>query len=308
MRISTSLPANDSGIPDIAMARHLETLGYDAVGMPDLLIGDGTPGFDPTLVLTAVAAATSEIKVEFGVLTLPLRPTAWVAAQVQTLQHLSGNRVVLGVGIGGFPGSPFWRAAGGAPQGERGRRTDTALELLPHLIRGEPTEVISGEKVVLAPAAPVPPILIGGNSEAAMRRAVRYGDGWAPSLITPQALAAKAARLREIADELGRPIPSISVGGHAFLAGDTAAALESFVRSLVDVHRMSPEEAADVAVSGSPAQVAERLAAYAEAGADAVGLGLDGGAWERQAELLAEANSQAAAQAPKPTTPERPAP
>ncbi|TMR23250.1 LLM class flavin-dependent oxidoreductase [Nonomuraea turkmeniaca] len=295
MRITTSLPANDSGLPAIAMARHLEALGYDAVGMPDLLIGDGTPGFDPTLVLAAVAATTSRIKLEFGVLTLPLRPTAWIAAQIQTLQHLSGDRVVLGVGIGGFPGSPFWRAAGGAQQGERGRRADAALELLPRLIGGEPAEVIPGEELVLAPAATVPPILIGGNSEAAMRRAVLYGDGWAPSLITPEALTGKAARLREIADELGRPVPSISVGGHAFLAGDTAAALESFVRSLVDMHRMSPEEAAGVPVTGSPAQVAERLAAYAAAGADAVGLGLDGGDWARQAELLAEAASKSAA-------------
>ncbi|MFI7705742.1 hypothetical protein [Nonomuraea sp. NPDC049480] len=52
---------------------------------------------------------------------------------------------------------------------------------------------------------------------------------------------------------------------------------------------MSPEEAEAVAVSGSTAQVAERLAAYAEAGAEAVGLGLDGGDWPRQAGLLTEA-------------------
>ncbi|MGI5284323.1 LLM class flavin-dependent oxidoreductase [Nonomuraea polychroma] len=296
MQITTSLPADDSGLPAITMARHLEALGYDAVGMPDLLIGDGTPGFDPTLVLAAVAAVTSTIKLEFGVLSLPLRPAAWVAAQIQTLQHLSGGRVVLGVGLGGFPGAPFWRAAGGAPRGERGRRADAALEILPRLIRAEPAEVIPGEKVVLAPAAPVPPIMIGGNSEAAMRRAVLYGDGWTPSLISPEALAGKAARLREIAHELGRPVPAISVGGHAFLAGDTAAAVESFVRSLVDVHRMSPEEAASVPVTGSPAQAAELLAAYAAAGADAVGLGLDGGDWLRQAELLAEARALAVEQ------------
>ncbi|MEU8798253.1 LLM class flavin-dependent oxidoreductase [Spirillospora sp. NPDC048819] len=294
MRVSTSLPTNDSGIPDLAQAHHLEALGYDAVGMPDLLIGDGTPGFDPTLVLAAVAAVTSEIKLGFGVLTLPLRPAVMVAAQIQTLQHLSGDRVVLGVGIGGFPGSPFWHAAGGPPRAERGRRADSSLALLPRLIRGEPVEVIPGEEVVLAPAAPVPPILIGGNSEAAMRRAVLFGDGWAPSLITPRALADKAARLREIAGDLGRPVPSISVGGHAFLAGDAAAALRSFVRSLVDVHGMPSEEAESVAVTGGPAQVAERLAEYAEAGADAVEFGLDGGEWRRQAELLAEARNHAA--------------
>jgi alkanesulfonate monooxygenase SsuD/methylene tetrahydromethanopterin reductase-like flavin-dependent oxidoreductase (luciferase family) len=289
MRISTTLPMTSTGVPDIKMARHLEDLGYDAVGMADFILGDGTPSFDATLVLAGAATVTEKIGLEFGVLSLPLRPTAWVAAQMQTLQHLSGNRVVLGVGIGGFPGSPFWRAVG-APQQGRGRWTDAALQALPGLIRGEPTR-LGDEEITLGPAAPVPPILIGGNSEAAMRRAVLLGDGWVPSLIGPATLAKKVVRLREIAHELERPVPSISVGGHAFLV-DNPAAVESFTRVLVEIHGMSPEEAADVPVTGNPAQVAERLHAYSEAGADMVGLGLDGGHWMRQAEALAEARTQ----------------
>jgi alkanesulfonate monooxygenase SsuD/methylene tetrahydromethanopterin reductase-like flavin-dependent oxidoreductase (luciferase family) len=271
------------------MARHLEDLGFDAVSMADFIVGDGTPSFDATLVLAGVATVTKRIELEFGVLSLPLRPTAWVATQMQTLQYLSGNRVVLGVGIGGFPGSPFWRAVGAPLQG-RGRWTDVALQALPGLIRGEPTK-LGDEEITLAPAAPVPPILIGGNSEAAMRRAVLYGDGWVPSLISPAALAKKVVRLREIAREFDRPVPSISVGGHAILV-DNPAAIESITRVLVEVHRMSPEEAAAVPVTGSPAQVAERHHAYSEAGADMVGLGLDGGDWMRQAETLAEARAQ----------------
>ncbi|MCF6467229.1 LLM class flavin-dependent oxidoreductase [Nonomuraea sp. MG754425] len=289
MRISTTLPTTRAGVPDIAMARHLEDLGYDAVSMADVIVGDGTPGFDATLVLAAAATVTDKIGLEFGVLSLPLRPTAWVATQMQTLQHLSGNRVALGIGIGGFPGSPFWRAVGAPPQG-RGRWTDEALHVLPGLVRGE-TTMLGEDEVTLGPAAPVPPILIGGNSEAAMRRAVLHGDGWAPSLISPAALAKKVVRLREIAHELGRPVPSISVGGHAILV-DNPAAIESFTRVLVDVHRMAPREAEAVPVVGGPAQVAQRLHAYAEAGADMVGLSLDGGDWTRQAEVLAEARAQ----------------
>jgi alkanesulfonate monooxygenase SsuD/methylene tetrahydromethanopterin reductase-like flavin-dependent oxidoreductase (luciferase family) len=289
MRISTTLPMTQAGVPDIAMARHLEALGYDAVSMADFIVGDGTPGFDATLVLAAAATVTDRIGLEFGVLSLPLRPTAWVATQMQTLQHLSGNRVALGVGIGGFPGSPFWRAVGAPLQG-RGRWTDEALQALPGLIRGEATKLGEGE-VTLGPAAPVPPILIGGNSEAAMHRAVLHGDGWVPSLISPAALAKKVVRLREVAHELGRPVPTISVGGHAILV-DNPTAIESFIRVLVDVHRMAPEEAEAVPVTGGPEQVAERLHAYSEAGADMVGLSLDGGDWTRQAETLAEARAQ----------------
>lgn len=289
MRISTTLPLTQTGVPDIAMARHLEDLGYDAVGMADFIVGDGTPSFDATLVLAGAATVTEKIGLEFGVLSLPLRPTAWVATQMQTLQHLSGNRVVLGVGIGGFPGSPFWRAVG-APLHGRGRWTDAALQALPGLIRGEPTR-LGDQEITLGPAASVPPILIGGNSEAAMRRAVLYGDGWVPSLVSPATLAKKGIRLREIAHELDRAVPSISVGGHAVLV-DNPAAVESFTRVLVEIHRMSPEEAAAVPVTGSPAQVAEHLHAYSEAGVDMVGLSLDGGDWMRQAEALAEARAQ----------------
>ncbi|MGP4100778.1 LLM class flavin-dependent oxidoreductase [Nonomuraea sp. KM90] len=289
MRLTTSLPMDANGVPDLAQARHLQQLGYDAVGMADVIIGDGTPGWDPAVVLAAAATATERIELEFGVLSLPLRPVAWVAAQVQALQHLSGGRVVLGVGIGGFPGSPFWRAVG-APMSGRGRWTDAALQALPGLVRGEPTRVGEAE-VTLGPAAAVPPILVGGNSEAAMRRAVLYGDGWAPSLISPAGLAPKVARLRELAGELGRPVPSVSVGGHAILVDDRAA-LESFIGSLVGMHGMSAEEARDIPVTGGVAQVTDRLAAYAEAGADAVGLGLDGGDWMRQAEILAEARAR----------------
>ncbi|MFG1947802.1 LLM class flavin-dependent oxidoreductase [Nonomuraea sp. NPDC048826] len=78
-----------------------------------------------------------------------MRPTAWIAAQVQTLQHLSGDRVTLGVGIGGFPGSPFWRAVGAPLQG-RGRRADEALRALPGLIRGEAT-MVGEDEVTLGP-------------------------------------------------------------------------------------------------------------------------------------------------------------
>ncbi|GAB3459470.1 hypothetical protein GCM10027570_43620 [Streptomonospora sediminis] len=288
MQISATLPISGDGVPDVGMARHLEDLGFDRAAVADLLIGDGTPGLDPSLVLAAAAQHTHRIGLEFGVLSLPLRPVALVAAQIQALQHLSGNRTLLGTGIGGFPGSPFWRAAG-APLRGRGRWTDAALAALPGLVRGEPTEV-GGRQVTLAPGAAAPLLYIGGNSEAAMRRAVRFGDGWVPSLITPAGLAAKTRRLREIADELDRPVPAITVGGHAVLT-DSPGAIREFVGNMVRMHGVSAQEAADIPVTGDPEQVAARLAAYSEAGAGAVTLGFDGGDWPAQAESLARARS-----------------
>ena len=76
--------------------------------------------------------------------------------------------------------------------------TDAALAALPQRIAGEPTRLGSGPDrsvVTPAPSVPVPPVLVGGNSDVAIRRAARYGDGWVPS-VDPHALAFGAANLR----------------------------------------------------------------------------------------------------------------
>lgn len=64
MRISTTLPMTQAGVPDIAMARRLEDLGYDSISMADFILGDGTPSFDATLVLAAAATVTDKIGLE----------------------------------------------------------------------------------------------------------------------------------------------------------------------------------------------------------------------------------------------------
>jgi alkanesulfonate monooxygenase SsuD/methylene tetrahydromethanopterin reductase-like flavin-dependent oxidoreductase (luciferase family) len=288
----------------VAAARQAEALGFDSVDAADLIAGDGTPALEAAVALATAAAVTKRIMIGFGALSLPLRPVVWVAAQVQALQHLSGNRLVLGVGVGGLPDSPFWRAVG-VPGRERGRRTDAALAVLPRLIAGEPTRLMEqpGQPVVtLAPPAPVPPILVGGNSRAAIRRAATYGDGWIPSQIAPDALAAGIAELRELTAERGRPAPVVHVGGLTIetdmeLVRAARAERASFVGSLPGDHGLSAE-AAMAMVTASPAEAAERFAAYAAAGADGVsvspGLGWAGERWMRLSELVAEARASLA--------------
>jgi alkanesulfonate monooxygenase SsuD/methylene tetrahydromethanopterin reductase-like flavin-dependent oxidoreductase (luciferase family) len=297
LEVGVSLPTIGSldalgrgGIADAA--RHVEQLGLDSVSVADLVIGDGTPALESTVVLATAAAVTERIGIGFGVLVLPLRQVAWLGAQIATLQHLSGDRVVLGVGSGGFPGTPFWQAVG-AEARERGRLTDAALDVLPSLIAGEPTrlEHQPGQPTVtLAPAARVPPILIGGTSDVALRRVVRYGDGWAPSLMTPAALASRVVTLRELAAEQGRAAPVVDFGTHALLSGDSSARAD-LIRSLVVDHGMSREDAESIPITGDAAQVAEQLSAFAAAGADSMTLALDGEGWLRQCEVLAEARA-----------------
>lgn len=280
MHIGIGLPAQQV----VQAARHAEALGFDSVGAADVLIGDGTPAMECVTVLAAVAAVTERVTLDFGVISVPTRPLPLLAAQIQTLQHLSGDRVRLGLGIGGFPGSPFWQAVD-APVTNRGRLLDDALELLPRLIAGEPAL-----GVTLTPGAAVPPLLVGsGDNERALRRTAKYADYWLPSARTPAEITDAKRRLREYADEYGRPTPRVHLGLHSALNDESAR--QRMVARLGGFFQLTPEQVAEVSVSGSPRQAADRIAAYFDAGLDELGLAVDGEDFFGQLDLIAEARS-----------------
>lgn len=278
----------------VAAARHAEDLGFESVWVADQLIaGTGVPVLDSLMSLAAVAAATERVRLGLGVLILPLRPVAWVAKQVASLQHISGDRMLLGVGVGGDRHDGSWTAVGVSPR-DRGRLTDEALRLLPDLISGKPARVGSPPaEIQLSPGATVPPIIVGGMSEAAVRRAAGYGDGWFP-LGPAEQLATQRARVARRADEFGRPTPAITTNLITAIHGDPALPDHAtIVASLSDPDGMFgfPADPADAALaSGGPAVIAEHLAALAAGGAQRVVVTLAAGDWFRQAELLAEAH------------------
>ncbi|MFC4590768.1 LLM class flavin-dependent oxidoreductase [Sphaerisporangium corydalis] len=277
-----------------AAARHAEDLGLESVWITDQLIaGTGSPILDSGLMMAAVAASTTRIRLGFGVLVLPLRPVVWVAKQLATLQYLSGDRLLLGVGAGGDRHERSWSAAG-VPRRERGRRTDTALRALPGLMAGKDTlvEDLPGAPTVrLAPAATMPPVLVGGGSEAALARAARYGDEWFPAPVGPATVAEDAARLAELAGELGRRPPAITAGVMVAMTADPASpSREALVRDLTsEEYGLTAAQAEDLLVSGDGPEVAARLADFAAVGAGRVVASFAGGDWGRQCELLAEA-------------------
>lgn len=297
IKVGISLPTMadlaPKGFPGIAAgARHVEQAGLDSVSVSDFIMGNGAPALEATVALSAAAAVTTRVDLRFSLLVLPLRNLAWTAAQIGTLQHLSGNRVILGVGSGGAPGTPFWQAVGATAEG-RNTRLVRSLELLPGLLAGEETTLPDGTAVTLAPAVPAPPVLVGGNSDNAIRRAALHADGWLPSMASPASVARGVAKLREAAEEAGRPAPTTTVWLHAGLGDDESvrSARAAFEKSLVDMYGLTPEEALLVPIGGSPKEAAERFAAYAEAGAGHLDLLVDGGDWERQVELIAEARA-----------------
>lgn len=286
--VGVGLPLSSTAGEVCAAARDIEQAGLDTASLPDVLTGDGSPTVDCLITAAAVAAVTERVRIEFGVLIPALRPVLALATQLLTLQHLSAGRVVLGVGAGGFPGSSYWQAAH-APTQRRGRSLEAILERLPGLIAGQAALDDADHPVTLAPPAPVPPILVAGHSATAQRRAVSHGNGWFPPLMAPDTLAARVERLRQIASDRDQPRPLVHFGTHAALGSDAPEQATALRVTLTDAMGMDADEASAAPITGSAEQVAERLAAYAAAGADSMTLSLDGADWRGQLDVVAEA-------------------
>jgi alkanesulfonate monooxygenase SsuD/methylene tetrahydromethanopterin reductase-like flavin-dependent oxidoreductase (luciferase family) len=282
-----------------AAARHAEALGFESVWVVDQLVaGTGTPFVDSVVALTQAATVTRRLRLGFGVMILPLHQVVWAAKQVSSLQYVSQGRVLLGVGAGGDRHELAWLAAG-VPRAERGRRTDAALRVLPRLLSGEPTridELPSRPEIQLAPTRGVPPILVGGMSEAAMRRAVDYADGWFPLPALPPVIAQATVRLAAVAAERERPTPVVTASIMVALPRDPALPDDATLRhELTDVDGMfgmPADQIGAVLLRSTPDELARAIAAYGDAGASRLVISVAGGDWCRQTELVAEARAR----------------
>jgi len=169
---------------------------------------------DPLVWLSYVAAVTSTIRLATGVLILPLRNPVVLAKQLATLDVLSGGRVILGVGAG-WLAEEF--AALGVPFDNRGRRTDEYIAALRALWTQEVAsfsgEFTSFENVYSRPLPvqrPIP-IVIGGHSPRAARRAGELGDGFFPASASWEDLPGLVIAVREHAERSGRDPAEIEV-------------------------------------------------------------------------------------------------
>jgi probable F420-dependent oxidoreductase len=190
--------AENAGLADVWVQDHLAI-------PPDDAEGSGGRYLDPLTALAWLAGQTARIGLGTGVLNLPYRPALPTAKAIATVQELSGGRLRLGVGVGWM--EPEFRALG-VPREQRGRRTDAALAFL-HRAFASDVVAENGQEFLFLPRPARPPIYVGGSGEHALRRTVRYGDGWFPIGGSPQQLAAARLRLRELAGEAGRSEPEI---------------------------------------------------------------------------------------------------
>jgi len=243
-----------------------ERLGYESVWLPEHLVlpvrmsrsphpGDEhppvpptTPVFDAFAYLGFLAGRTRHVRLGTHVYNLGLRHPFISARAVQTLDVLSGGRVEFGIGASWL--EEEWRAIG-LDFASRGRRVDEAIEVCKRLWT-EPEVAHDGEffrfdAVAFEPKPlqqPWPPILIGGESGAALRRAARAGDGWIGMSHSFESAAGQIARLRELRGEYGRDTASfqICLGGPVSGAADVRRWEELGVtRLVVSPWRRSPD-------------------------------------------------------------------
>jgi probable F420-dependent oxidoreductase len=218
-----------------------------------------TPGMqwlDPIVTLSLVAGVTDRVRLGTSVFVLPYREPVTLAGELAGLDVVSDGRLIFGVGVG-WMREEF--AAIGVPASERGARTDEYIKALRVLWTEDPAtfegKFTRFENVVLATTPRSeggPPIWVGGNTDAALRRALRLGDGWHGFEVFPEELDDLRQRLARLGDDVGRDPASLEL---------------SVVRGLIPPGREEESFIPDRRMlTGSAEAIADELGQYEEGG------------------------------------------
>lgn len=238
--------AEDGGFNTLWTVEHvLVPSGYESKYPydPSGKMAGGAEAFDlpdPLMWLSFVAGQTSRIRLGTGVLVLPQRNVGIVAKEIATLDHLSGGRVTLGVGAG-WLAEEF--AALGVPFDDRGARMDEHIDALRELWSpsGDPEKsTFHGRFVDFAgcisrprPANGTVPIVIGGHTKPAARRAARRGDAFMPGSGTIDELNEAFGAMEAECAEIGRD-PS-EIARYAMGMGKPGPGLDARIEQLAEI-------------------------------------------------------------------------
>jgi probable F420-dependent oxidoreductase len=282
--------AEDLGFFGVIVHDHL---GYNGWWIVSGMRGMDLPGDDRNLYealesLAFVAAVTDRIRLGVSVVILAMRKPVALAKQLATIDALSGGRLRVGVGVGPpltsveqettrlgrhrDNAAREYTASG--LRGERGKRTDEYLRAIITLWTEDEAsfegEYIAFEKLEMFPKPvqkPHPPLLVGGRSEMALRRAARFHAGWVPSQVSAPQLAAGAARLGELYSEAGVAAAPEIVANLPVVLARTDEEAERIARTTVLPVFPSELEYRERSIVGAPEMFAKRLREYRDAGA-----------------------------------------
>ncbi len=242
VRVGAFLPtfggsARRSGDEIAAFARRAEELGFDSLWATDHLLHGSvfyrTPWLDPVLSLTYAAAVTSRVDLGTSILVMPTRHPLVLAKELSTLQALSRDRLILGVGTG-WDDREF--EAVGMRRSERGARTDEAIEVVRRLLTGERVtfegRFVRLHDVEIGPAVerPLPIWAAGGRQLAhaasperpvmapAVLRRIAEADGWiARPTSPPESIEEDLTEVRRALGERGRDVSSFTIAHENFV-------------------------------------------------------------------------------------------
>jgi alkanesulfonate monooxygenase SsuD/methylene tetrahydromethanopterin reductase-like flavin-dependent oxidoreductase (luciferase family) len=191
MRIGIGLPnpvPNTEGSTLVEWAQRAEAAGFSSLATIDRIV---YPSYESLISLAAAAAVTERIGLMTNVLLAPLRDEVLLAKQAASVDRVSGGRLTLGLAVGGRRDD---YAAVGDGFERRGRRFERQIETMRRLWRGEELSD-TGQPSVPLPGREVP-ILIGGATDHAVERAVRYGVGYTAGGAPPDMVAPIAEKVR----------------------------------------------------------------------------------------------------------------
>lgn len=281
MKINASLPFDRIETPEefvtpeavTHIAQHLERLGFNGGNVTDhpcptgrWLDAGGHYAQDPFVMLSFVAAATKKLGLQTGILVLPYRNPFITARAVATLDVFSGGRVTLGLGAGYLKGE--YKALGvdfekrNEIMDEYLRALRAALSSREFTFQGTGYEAL-GNRVQPGPVQkPHPPLLVGGNSRRAIRRAAELGDGWYPFFNTAQVSA--TTRTATMSDEVDL------AGGLAYLKEHCEKINRATAPLIVLGSIVAPGE------KPSPAELIEKIGQYRSMGVSGCAVHFDG--------------------------------
>jgi alkanesulfonate monooxygenase SsuD/methylene tetrahydromethanopterin reductase-like flavin-dependent oxidoreductase (luciferase family) len=250
----------DAGVDHVCVGDHVS-----------FFVGAGSDGL---ITATSLLTLQAELPVYVGLYLLPLRHPVLVARQLASIAELAPGRLTFGVGIGGEDRHEI-EICGVDPH-TRGRRMDECLQILRALFDGKPVsfegEFFSFQDALIVPA-PTPriPLVVGGRSEVAVRRAGRFGDGWLGIWVSPRRFATVMEQIGEEATAAGRDPESFdhAINVWCGFAATSEAAREPLAAGMQTFYQMPFEPFERYSPYGTPEEVAEFLRPYIEAGCSA---------------------------------------
>lgn len=268
------VPAGGAEDRVVPWAQQAEAAGVDGVFVGDHVTFYGS-GSDALIKLAPIAAVTERLALQTCVYLLALRHPTPVALQAAMVDQLSRGRLIMGVGIGGEDPNEWW-ACGIDPK-TRARRTNEGMQILRSLWTQEKTS-FDGKYFKLKDVRMRPKpyreggvvMQVGGRSDAALERCGRYGDGWTGIWVSTKRFVEAGEKIAQYASEAGRGDVTFPRGMQIWMGvdKDRDAARKKVAASMQAFYQIPFERFEKYTPYGTPQEVAEFIAQYAEVGCE----------------------------------------